>query len=257
MKASVVKGRWCARGLGPDLGDERIPTKRAVGQRQASAGARDGVKGQRRTLAARAPLHALVRRALDVGAIAQAYFSADDPLHHSDGTPALRKIANEVQNSVAHDEEHDRRQRYAAIANREVPQDEESREQCCDNDWLHRRCDNDMRPGGQGYEPALHAREVGVPPKDVANEAEPSLSDRTRERGLGFAAEPINDLAHGERCLESKAIVRKEEHGRLWAEPYEATNAERQASAGARDGVKGKRNDLGARAPLHALVGLR
>ncbi len=30
--------------------------------------------------------------------------------------------------------------------------------------------------------------------------------------------------------------------------------AERQASAGARDGVKGKRKDLGARAPLHALV---
>ena len=30
-------------------------------QRQASAGARDGVKGNRRTLAARAPLHALVR----------------------------------------------------------------------------------------------------------------------------------------------------------------------------------------------------
>ena len=35
----------------------------------------------------------------------------------------------------------------------------------------------------------------------------------------------------------------------------EANAAERQASAGARDGVKGKRNDLGARAPLHALVG--
>ncbi len=33
--------------------------------------------------------------------------------------------------------------------------------------------------------------------------------------------------------------------------------AERQASAGARDGVKAKRNDLGARAPLHALVGRR
>ena len=30
--------------------------------------------------------------------------------------------------------------------------------------------------------------------------------------------------------------------------------AERQASAGARDGVKGKRNDLAARAPLHAIV---
>ena len=34
-------------------------------------------------------------------------------------------------------------------------------------------------------------------------------------------------------------------------------DAERQASAGARDGVKGKRNDLAARAPLHALVGPR
>jgi len=34
----------------------------------------------------------------------------------------------------------------------------------------------------------------------------------------------------------------------------EANDAERQASAGARDGVKGKRNDLAARAPLHALV---
>jgi len=33
--------------------------------------------------------------------------------------------------------------------------------------------------------------------------------------------------------------------------------AERQASAGARDGVKDKRNDLAARAPLHALVGPR
>ena len=30
--------------------------------------------------------------------------------------------------------------------------------------------------------------------------------------------------------------------------------AERQASAGARDGVKEKRTDLAARAPLHALV---
>ena len=30
--------------------------------------------------------------------------------------------------------------------------------------------------------------------------------------------------------------------------------AERQASAGARGGVKGKRNDLAARAPLHAIV---
>ena len=34
-------------------------------------------------------------------------------------------------------------------------------------------------------------------------------------------------------------------------------DAQRQASAGARDGVKGKRNDLAARAPLHALVGRR
>ena len=33
-----------------------------VAERQASAGARDGVKGQGRTLGARAPLHALVRR---------------------------------------------------------------------------------------------------------------------------------------------------------------------------------------------------
>ena len=33
-----------------------------------------------------------------------------------------------------------------------------------------------------------------------------------------------------------------------------AQAAERQASAGARDGVKGKRSDLAARAPLHALV---
>jgi hypothetical protein len=33
-----------------------------------------------------------------------------------------------------------------------------------------------------------------------------------------------------------------------------ANAAERQASAGARDGVKGKRNDLAARAPLYALV---
>ena len=34
----------------------------------------------------------------------------------------------------------------------------------------------------------------------------------------------------------------------------DAVVAERQASAGARDGVKGRRNDLAARAPLHALV---
>ena len=33
-----------------------------VAERQASAGAHDGVKGQRRTLAVRAPLHAIVRR---------------------------------------------------------------------------------------------------------------------------------------------------------------------------------------------------
>ena len=35
-----------------------------VAERQASAGARDGVKGQRRSLAARAPLDAPVRRSL-------------------------------------------------------------------------------------------------------------------------------------------------------------------------------------------------
>ena len=34
----------------------------AAAERQASAGARDGVKGNRRTLAARAPLHAPVGR---------------------------------------------------------------------------------------------------------------------------------------------------------------------------------------------------
>ncbi len=37
----------------------------------------------------------------------------------------------------------------------------------------------------------------------------------------------------------------------------EGVATERQASAGARDGVKGKRSDLAARAPLHALVGRR
>ncbi len=36
--------------------------------------------------------------------------------------------------------------------------------------------------------------------------------------------------------------------------PGNREDAERQASAGARDGVKAKRNDLAARAPLHALV---
>ena len=35
-----------------------------VAERQASAGARDGVKGHGRTLGARAPLHAIVRRSL-------------------------------------------------------------------------------------------------------------------------------------------------------------------------------------------------
>ena len=33
-----------------------------VAERQASAGAHEGVKGQRRSLAVRAPLHAIVRR---------------------------------------------------------------------------------------------------------------------------------------------------------------------------------------------------
>src|SRR5262249_61805893 len=41
---------------------ERARPPKAHAYRQASAGARDGVKGQSRTLAARAPLHALVRR---------------------------------------------------------------------------------------------------------------------------------------------------------------------------------------------------
>jgi|CXWL01.1.fsa_nt_gi hypothetical protein len=41
------------------------------------------------------------------------------------------------------------------------------------------------------------------------------------------------------------------------SERLPAQAVERQASAGARDGVKGKRNDLGARAPLHALVRCR
>ena len=39
----------------------RTPHPTQAAERQASAGARDGVKGQGRTLAARAPLHALVR----------------------------------------------------------------------------------------------------------------------------------------------------------------------------------------------------
>ena len=42
-----------------------------VAERQASAGARDGVKGQRRTLAARAPLHALVRPRTRLGSIVE------------------------------------------------------------------------------------------------------------------------------------------------------------------------------------------
>jgi hypothetical protein len=37
-------------------------TRAKAAERQASAGAHDGVKGQRRTLAVRAPLHAIVRR---------------------------------------------------------------------------------------------------------------------------------------------------------------------------------------------------
>ena len=42
----------------------QLPMVRAgvVAERQASAGARDGVKGNRRSPAARAPLHALVRQ---------------------------------------------------------------------------------------------------------------------------------------------------------------------------------------------------
>ena len=35
---------------------------------------------------------------------------------------------------------------------------------------------------------------------------------------------------------------------------HDKQDAQRQASAGARNGVKGKRNDLAARAPLHAIV---
>ena len=41
---------------------------------------------------------------------------------------------------------------------------------------------------------------------------------------------------------------------RIFIPGTDIVDAERQASAGARDGVKGKRNDLDARAPLHALV---
>jgi len=40
---------------------DAIDSHNCAAQRQASAGARDGVKGERRTLAVRAPLHALVR----------------------------------------------------------------------------------------------------------------------------------------------------------------------------------------------------
>ncbi len=47
-------------------------TRANAAERQASAGARDGVKGKRRTLAARAPLHALVRlRAIATAVVRQ------------------------------------------------------------------------------------------------------------------------------------------------------------------------------------------
>ena len=40
---------------------ESAPDASQAAERHASAGARDGVKGNRRSLAARAPLHAIVR----------------------------------------------------------------------------------------------------------------------------------------------------------------------------------------------------
>ena len=64
-----------------------------------------------------------------------------------------------------------------------------------------------------------------------------------------FKRSPPHQSAIG--ACEERVIVREDP-------PPEVTVAtvvaERQASAGARDGVKGKRNDLAARAPLHALV---
>ena len=57
----IQRGHSEMRGKSRKPSDSGPPATVAV-QRQASAGARDGVKGKRNDLAARAPLHALVRR---------------------------------------------------------------------------------------------------------------------------------------------------------------------------------------------------
>ena len=64
---------------------------------------------------------------------------------------------------------------------------------------------------------------------------------------MGLAGEEVMSALQ----RKTRAVVPRSSR---WGRRAFTEAAERQASAGARDGVKGKRSDLAARAPLHALV---
>ena len=61
-------------------------------------------------------------------------------------------------------------------------------------------------------------------------------------------------IARSESSIENLLVTMANNANRHNSFQSDGLAAERQASAGARDGVKGKRNDLAARAPLHAIV---
>ena len=128
---------------------------------------------------------------------------------------------------------------------------------------MQRECDHDTgtpsglrnTTAGEGQE-GVSATSHTIEPKPVTREFA-FVPLETRRRGFPDSPARVDALSHDveystrlDRQVDLKPSVRNEgnHHGA-------ARVAERQASAGARDGVKGKRNDLAARAPLHALVG--
>ena len=225
-------------------------------ERQASAGARNGVKGKRRTLAARAPLHALVglptvKRAAPSVRV-RPFFGLGCISVHSLRDYSLGKLIEvfsqramklfefrpqRLINKAFRDHHH-----YGCVSLTTVPVGPESvsaqesghqspgpliaqREAVLDR-WLIAL--DLVKPGADSFASVFRRHTL-------------ALGSRAGKQSLyeaKFLDQPVFFSHFGERILEVRVA------------------AQRQASAGARDGVKGKGRTLGARAPLHALVRL-
>ncbi len=203
-----------------------------VAQRQASAGARDGVKGKGRTLGARAPLHALVRRRLQDKAQLPPYIEEN---------PSIPPIssASAPRNASPHSRLHTMKQRSfpASFAGESF-----------DATIIGTTLRTPSRGNGT-IVPSLSERSTPATtfaPRPNRSSLSPTCRAHHAHVGGSAEEEPVRTFLVPRRFIATQRLTVC-----VYGQPE---GAERQASAGARDGVKGKRNDLAARAPLHALV---